>query len=201
MLQYWKAWVFLGVCVAVPAFAWVKVRGQMVRQGSTDRESARQDYLATRKRHMAKILAEKLGTKSRIEWRGVAFDAVYDPVKDAVWVSSLGASPYLPTESFVVASELLSAKGRAPRGDAMRGKLGEPALPLDSIEGVVAKEVFQRAPGAAVYRRIGPLTALMVHLRLAEYDAVSGHLKSPGIQLNTVHESAPPAAEMLHSGA
>jgi hypothetical protein len=99
----------------------------------------------------------------------------------------------------VVASDLLSTAGRATQGDAVRGKLGDPELPLDSIEGAVASEVFHRPVGSTVYRRIAPIAALMVHLRLAECDG-PGWLKCPGVQVNTVYEPASPAPEMLHSG-
>jgi hypothetical protein len=89
----------------------------------------------------------------------------------------------LPSKVFYVASELIGRNGRAPKGDAIGSLLGEPGLPLDSIEGAVASQVFGRNAGDPVYRRITPICALMVYLRLAEDDGGSGYLEPHSVRV------------------
>ena len=191
----------LAVGLAAPALAWVTLRGQG-RKPQSGRDPAEQEYHTARKREISDLLAAKLSRKTSICWGGATFQAVYRPARDAVWVSNLGVSPYLPSEVFVVATGLLTAHGRAPRGDALRSKLGEPGLPIGSIEGAIASSVFGRAEGEPVFRRITPITALLVHLRLAEYDQRGDCLEAPGMRVAPAVDAGPAEPEeVLHSGA
>ena len=161
--------------------------------------AARDEYAAIRKRYLSDLLAERLMDQTRVRVGGVSLEVRFDPGKGAVWASSLGADPYLPVETFVVASDLLSAQGPAPLGDAMKGALGDDALPMHSVEGAVAREVFGRRAGERVYRRITAIAAVMVHLRLAKLNSTTGLLESPGIDLLDAVESPIELLEVVHS--
>lgn len=85
-----------------------------------------------------------------------------------VMVSNLGKQPFLPMEVFNVVEELLneSPTHQAMRGMAMRNNapihLGDTDLSLDSVEGRIANEVYQRVIGESVFRRITPVACLLV---------------------------------------
>lgn len=177
-----------------------------IRWGTDDEQAVAADealraYQEIRKSHLTSVLEARLGETTRIRSCGVTFDAKFEPENQAVWTSSLGAEPYLPTEVFVVVSELLSANGSAPLGDAMKGRLGDPELPLESVEGAVAQQVFGMKQGDRVFRRVGAIAALMVHLHLARYHANNGRLESPGANVYVRPAEPADGGEVLHSGA
>lgn len=80
-----------------------------------------------------------------------------------VSVSVLGAQHKLPLMVFDVVQALLHyTGGRAQRGNATNYKLGHPKLPFDSVEGCVARIVFNKDQGDSVFRRITPICCLLI---------------------------------------
>ena len=84
-------------------------------------------------------------------------------IDEGVRVDNLGAQPFLPWAAFQEAvCVLIRNGGRAKRGDAMNSRLGEPSLPLDSVEGHVALVVYGKRPGDTVFRRITPIACILI---------------------------------------
>ncbi len=98
--------------------------------------------------------------------RGGTFRATL--TDQGVMVSNLGNQPFLPIEVFNAVEELLnrSPNRQAVRGMVMKNKvsirLGDPELPLDSVEGCIAKNVYEKITGESVFRRITPVACLLV---------------------------------------
>lgn len=82
---------------------------------------------------------------------------------NGIRVDNLGNQPFLPWVVFQEAvCVLIRNDGRAKRGDAMNSKLGEPGLPLDSIEGHIASVVYGKREGESVFRRITPIACILI---------------------------------------
>lgn len=82
---------------------------------------------------------------------------------DGVRVDNLSTQPFLPWAAFEEAVCLLIRNdGRAKRGDAMGPRLGDPGLPLDSVEGHLALVVYGKRPGDTVFRRITPIACILI---------------------------------------
>jgi len=85
------------------------------------------------------------------------------PVVGGIEVDNLGKNSFL---SWLVFEEVLlllkRERGVAFRGNAMGFRLGEPGLPLNSVEGHIAATIFGKVPGDTVFRRISPVAAIMV---------------------------------------
>jgi len=82
---------------------------------------------------------------------------------EGIRVSNLGNQPLLPWAAFEEAVSLLAEEdGKARTGDAMKSKLGDDGLPLNSIEGRVAHRVYGRRLGDSVFRRITPIAGTLV---------------------------------------
>jgi hypothetical protein len=81
-----------------------------------------------------------------------------------VEVSNLGTVPFLPLSVFAAVLLLLqqSNGNPAPRGNVFDGRLGDPALPLDSVEGYVAHTVYGKELGDNVFRRITPIAQILM---------------------------------------
>jgi hypothetical protein len=78
-------------------------------------------------------------------------------------VDNLRTQPFLAWTAFrETVSILIQNGGTAKRGDAMKSRLGEPGLPLDSIEGHIASKVYGKRPGDAVFRRITPIACILI---------------------------------------
>lgn len=78
-------------------------------------------------------------------------------------VSKLGTQPLLPWAAFEEAIVLLERRGgRAPRGNAMVARLGDPDPPLDSVEGQVARVVFRARLGLHAFRRITTIAGSLI---------------------------------------
>ena len=83
--------------------------------------------------------------------------------EQGVYVDNLGSAPFLPWAAFEAAVEVLAkSEGRARRGDAMKAKLGEPGLPLGSVEGYIAQAVYGKRKGDTVFRRITPIACILI---------------------------------------
>ena len=102
------------------------------------------------------------GNRARIPLRKRgSFNAVAS--EQGVRVSNLGNQPTLPWAVFQEAVCLLIRNGgRAKTGNAMSYKLGQPGLPLDSIEGHIAYVVYGKREGETVFRRIAPVAAILI---------------------------------------
>jgi len=88
---------------------------------------------------------------------------------DGVEVDNLGSQPFLPWAVFEEAVSLLVRKGGCARkGNAMGPRLGDPDLPLDSIEGHVAHVVYGKRPGDSVFRRIAPIACILIWAGVCE---------------------------------
>jgi len=93
-------------------------------------------------------------------YKGQSFRARY--TEQGVEVSNLANAPLLPWKAFEVTLDLLkSERGSATKGDAMKGKLGDKWLPLNSVEGIIASKVFDKKVGQSVFRRVTPVAALL----------------------------------------
>lgn len=88
---------------------------------------------------------------------------------DGVLVDNLHSEPFLAWEVFEKAIELLEQEGgNALKGDAMGSKLGEDGLPINSIEGYIAKEVYGKELGDSVFRRISPVVNILIWAGVCE---------------------------------
>ena len=88
---------------------------------------------------------------------------------EGIIVDNLGNQPLLPWIVFKEAIDLLiQSGGRAEKRNAMAFKLGEEGLPLDSIEGYIALVVYGKKPGDSVFRRISPISAILVWAGLCD---------------------------------
>ena len=94
---------------------------------------------------------------------------------DGVHVSNLHLKPFLPWDVFEKTITLLNKLGgKAAKGDAMKGKLGDSRLPIDSVEGYIAYKVYNQKLGASVFRRITPISCILVFTGLCKTE--SGYL-------------------------
>ncbi len=117
---------------------------------------------------MIKRKFAEVGSPARIPNRiGETFEATL--VEGGVNVDNLGDTSFLPWAVFQEAVCILIQKGGvAKRGDAMGARLGDPGLPLDSIEGHIAYVVYGHPVGRAVFRRIVPVDGILVWAGICE---------------------------------
>lgn len=95
--------------------------------------------------------------------RGDNFFEVTEINDFGISVSNLGSQPLLPWTAFEEAIGLLNEKnGAALKGDAMNGKLGDSLLPTDSIEGRIAFRLYKKQLGNSVFRRITPISGILI---------------------------------------
>lgn len=89
--------------------------------------------------------------------------------EQGVLVDNLHKEPLLEWKVFEKTIELLEENGGcAQKGDAMLFKLGEGKLPINSIEGYVAKEVYGKNIGDSVFRRITPIVNILIWVGVCE---------------------------------
>ncbi|MGL5868424.1 hypothetical protein [Clostridium chrysemydis] len=121
-----------------------------------------------------KLIEEKGEVKIKL-LRGKKYFVV-KLVKNGVEVSNLGKKTFLEWKVFKKTIELLEIKGGiAEKGDAMNSKLGEEGLLIDSIEGYIAKEVYNKNMGDSVFRRITPIVNILIWVGVCENS--NGYLK------------------------
>ena len=88
---------------------------------------------------------------------------------EGIVVNNLGAQPLLPWVVFEEAVALLVRRGgRADRGDAMKCRLGDDGLSVDSVEGHIAAVVYGQRRGDTVFRRITPVACILIWRGFAE---------------------------------
>lgn len=80
-----------------------------------------------------------------------------------VEATNIPAYPFLSIDVFVAVISLLelSPENFAVNGNVYNYKLGDPGLPLNSIEGHVAKVVYNYKKGETVYKRITPIVKIL----------------------------------------
>lgn len=88
---------------------------------------------------------------------------------EGINVDNLDAQPLLLWAAFQESiCILLQNGGRAKRGNAMTGRLGDADLPLDSVEGHIALVVYGKHPGETVFRRISPIACILIWAGICE---------------------------------
>ena len=109
-----------------------------------------------------KHLNEKKGRALLPLPRGNSFYIYYEEYGNGIVATNIPKSRILTWKAFDCAVLLLSRKnGRAEKGNAMKAKLGEPALSLDSVEGYVAANAYGVKTGESTLRIISPLSAIL----------------------------------------
>lgn len=94
--------------------------------------------------------------------RGKVFSIYYEEYGNGIYASNLPKSRMLSWTAFDRAIELLEKKGgAAPKGLAMKARLGEPELTLDTVEGYVAYHAFGVKKGESTIRTISALAAIL----------------------------------------
>lgn len=94
--------------------------------------------------------------------RGKEFSIYYEEYGNGIYATNLPKSRMLSWTAFDKAVELLVKKdGAAPKGLAMKAKLGEPELTLDTVEGYVAYHAFGVKKGESTIRTISALAAIL----------------------------------------
>ena len=82
---------------------------------------------------------------------------------EGVSVNNLYNTPFLEWQVFEKVIELLEREGgQAVKGDSMKNKLGGEKLSISSVEGYIAKEVYNKKIGDSVFRRITPVVNILI---------------------------------------
>lgn len=78
-------------------------------------------------------------------------------------VDNLRSEKLLEWKVFEATMKLLRENGvSALRGNAMGFRLGDAELPLNSVEGYVAHNIYGKNSGDSVFRRVSPIAAILV---------------------------------------
>lgn len=112
------------------------------------------------------VISEKLtraGDRADIPYTGKEGTFTIRRAPAGVECSNLSNYPLLTWRVFHDTVALLVRHGgRTLKGDAMSARLGEPPLPLDSVEGHIAATLYGKQVGDSVFRRIVPIAAVLV---------------------------------------
>lgn len=94
--------------------------------------------------------------------RGKHFEIYYESFGNGIIATNLPSGHVLTWKAFDTAVELLQNNHRrAKKGQAMKGKLGDKELTLDTVEGYVAYHAYDIPIGSSVLRTITPLAAIL----------------------------------------
>lgn len=94
--------------------------------------------------------------------RGGSFQIYYDGFGNGVIATNVPASRVLTWKAFDSAVEVMEKNhGKAKKGQAMKAKLGEPDLTLDTIEGYVAYKAYGIKMGESTLRTISALSSIL----------------------------------------
>ena len=119
--------------------------------------------------NIQEILRDKLastGGEAKVPKKGGTFDARL--MSDGISVSNLGENEeqkLLVWDVFVQTIALLEElEGKAQRGNVQEkgARLGDANIPLDSVEGRIAKTVYKVEEGKPVFRRVSAIADLLV---------------------------------------
>lgn len=112
---------------------------------------------------------DEVGNPARIPLLkgGRSFKAEFST--DGIYVDNLRNQPLLRWEAFIEAVSILKANsGRAKKGYAMKSKLGEQDLLLNSVEGHIAHTVYGYQVGDSVFRRITPIVCILIWANICQ---------------------------------
>lgn len=113
-------------------------------------------------RSIKKKLNQVKGLAQLTTSRGKVFSIYYEEYGNGIYASNLPKSRMLSWKAFDSAIELLQKSGgTAPKGLAMKARLGEPELTLDTVEGYVACHAYGVKPGESTIRTISALAAIL----------------------------------------
>ena len=94
--------------------------------------------------------------------RGSDFSIWYEEYGTGLCASNLPGRYIITWQAIDCAMELITLKGgKAKKGNAMRSKLGEGDLTLDTVEGYVAANAYHMKNGDSVIRAISTLSAVL----------------------------------------
>ena len=117
-----------------------------------------------KKSYIQNILIEKLGKgQCVISTLKKTKTFTAQVINDGIKVSNLGNSGLLPWNVFDESYSLLQNKKNLLKGDAMNFRLGEKGLPVDSLEGHIAKVVYNKKDGDIIFRRITPVVNILIY--------------------------------------
>lgn len=115
---------------------------------------------------IVKALKKKLNTfhgKAAIPLkRGGVFHIYYETFGNGLIASNLPQNHTLTWKAFDCAIEVLEKnKGKVKKGQAMKARLGEPELTLDTLEGYVAFHAFGIKKGEFTLRTVSALSSIL----------------------------------------
>ena len=94
--------------------------------------------------------------------KGDSFQIYYEDYGNGILATNLPHNRTLTWKAFDCVITLLEKNGgKAPKGNAMKGKLGSLDLPLDSVEGYVAHYAYGIKKGESCLRTISSLAAIL----------------------------------------
>ena len=116
--------------------------------------------------HIASAIKGKLneaGGEVVIKNGNSSFDISYANDESGIcFATPKGETTVLPWNAFFAAVDILKEKnGKALKGDAAKGKLGSKALPLDSVEGYVAVNVFGKKKNQEIDKNIPKIATIL----------------------------------------
>ncbi len=101
--------------------------------------------------------------------RGKAFQIYYEEFGNGIYATNLPQNRILTWKAFDCAVQLLKeSDGRALKGQAMKGRLGDPSLGLDTIEGYVAHYAYGVQMGQSSLRMISALSSILEWANICE---------------------------------
>lgn len=118
------------------------------------------ESLATK--HIKAKLNESKGLAEIPLTNNKTFTIYYEEFGNGIYASNLPKGNLLTWKAFDCVLELLNKSGgKASKGNAMKSKLGEEHLTLDTVEGYVAHKAYGVAMGDSVLRRISALSSIL----------------------------------------
>lgn len=113
-------------------------------------------------KQIKKCLNEAHGSAVLSLTRGNPFTIHYEPFGNGIIASNIPKNHIITWEAFDRAVELMRLQnGRALKGNAMKAKLGEKELSLDTVEGYVAHHAYHIPIGSSVLRTISALSSIL----------------------------------------
>ena len=130
------------------------------------------------KKEIIKIIKNKFGDKNEVKIPLIKNNKYFNAklVDDGINVNNLGSSPFLHWDVFIESVDLIEKLGGiAKKGNAMSYSLGEKELDLNTIEGYIAIKIYNKKNGEKVFRRITPITNILIWAGICEN--IPGKLK------------------------
>lgn len=113
-------------------------------------------------RNIKEKLNQNHGIASISMARGNTFQIYYEEYGNGIYATNLPHNRIITWKVFDYAVEVIQKNGgKALKGQAMKAKLGEPGLTLDTVEGYVAHYGYNVKFGDSTLRMISPLSAIL----------------------------------------